>query len=129
MSVPECTCKGNDASFVCPVYKLRMTAKMHHDCQTNEGARKAFHIYRLQKEMQEKEPEGPGLLDMAKNFGKAAVAHVKTGMAHVSEEEKQRRLDICNLCDKKKGNRCSECGCLLQIKTSWQSSECPLKKW
>lgn len=132
MSVPECTCDGNNGKgFFCPVFKVHMGPKGHHQCQTNEGIRKALQIRKHQVEMAEKEPEteGPGLLKMASNFAKSAVSHVKSGMAHVSEEEKQRRLSICDLCDKKKGNRCSECGCVLQIKTSWASSECPLKKW
>lgn len=132
MSVPECTCEGNgDKTFFCPVFRMNMTPKFHESCQTKESVRKAFQIRKHQIEMAEKEPEteGPGLMKMAKGFVKSAVEHVRDGMAHVTPEEQQKRLDICNQCDKKQGNRCGECGCFLKIKTSWASSECPLKKW
>jgi hypothetical protein len=55
----------------------------------------------------------------------------------VSNSEKQNRLDICKACDKFKAktsilpSRCSECGCVLYLKTKFKNQHCPLDspKW
>lgn len=50
-------------------------------------------------------------------------------MNYVDEEEKERRLSICDTCEHKKGNKCNLCGCFLNYKTKLTNSECPLGKW
>ena len=57
-----------------------------------------------------------------------AVKDVLT-MNHVNEEEKRRRLSICDTCEHKKGSKCNLCGCFLNYKTKLTNSECPLLKW
>jgi hypothetical protein len=75
----------------------------------------------------------PSLWQQAKNLTKSVVEHTKTGGQNVTAEEKQARLDICNSCEffNKDNNRCGKCGCMMQIKTGWASSSCPLNppKW
>ncbi len=40
------------------------------------------------------------------------------------------RMSICNKCESKsESGRCTECGCILSMKTRSPTSECPLKKW
>jgi hypothetical protein len=70
------------------------------------------------------------------NFAKAALEHVKQGARFVSEEELERRLDICALCEHRRENRCSVCGCYLIDsptgqggKAEWAEQACPLGKW
>ena len=46
-----------------------------------------------------------------------------------SVELRQQRLDICNGCDKKIEDTCSECSCLLSVRTSYQEITCPIGKW
>lgn len=46
-----------------------------------------------------------------------------------SAEIRQQRLDICNSCDKKMEDTCSECSCLLSVRTSYQEITCPIGKW
>lgn len=51
------------------------------------------------------------------------------------KELAERRMDICNSCDKKKGIAdlvvvCSECGCPLSKKIfTMENDACPLHKW
>jgi hypothetical protein len=42
-----------------------------------------------------------------------------------------RRIQICNACDrfKQKSKLCTECGCLMPLKTKMPSMGCPLHKW
>ena len=51
----------------------------------------------------------------------------------VSDEEKQRRLDICNGCPSLKSlagqMQCGECGCFLKAKAGLNSMKCPKGKW
>lgn len=49
----------------------------------------------------------------------------------VSQEEAQKRYDICKECDRFMliTTQCKECGCVMKIKAKIRSSECPLKKW
>ena len=46
-----------------------------------------------------------------------------------SKVNENDRLDICNDCDKNSNGRCSECGCFVDVKTSWASEACPLGHW
>jgi hypothetical protein len=48
-----------------------------------------------------------------------------------TEEEKQRRLDICAECPfmTKTLKRCQKCGCMLKWKAALQGAKCPLGKW
>ena len=46
-----------------------------------------------------------------------------------SAEVKQQRLDICGSCEKNTGDSCSECSCLLSVRTAYRDSFCPLEKW
>ena len=39
------------------------------------------------------------------------------------------RMDICQKCDKLKIGFCSQCGCLMSVKTRLKASKCPLQKW
>ncbi len=52
----------------------------------------------------------------------------------VSEEEKQKRLDICLGCpfyvkDFAGLARCNECGCFMNLKTALSKAKCPIGKW
>ena len=71
----------------------------------------------------------PSLFQKAKNFFKALFIHIKTGMNKVSGRVYMKRLEICNSCEFKRGDRCGKCGCLLFPKAKWKTSECPIKKW
>ena len=47
----------------------------------------------------------------------------------VNSEAIRKRRMICAGCDRKKGWKCTECGCLVAAKTKLKSESCPLDKW
>jgi len=53
-------------------------------------------------------------------------------LERVSEEEKQRRLGVCQACENYRTSpyrTCIKCWCFLPGKASFRSSVCPLRKW
>jgi hypothetical protein len=85
----------------------------------------------------EDKPVLPNISRQAWNYVKALTYHVASGVQVASREEIDRRLEVCQLCPQRTGNRCSECGCYLdedpgsgrEGKALWLESECPLGKW
>ena len=71
----------------------------------------------------------PSFFQQVKSFIKALYIHVKTGMNKVSGKVYMKRLDTCQTCPYKKGDRCGKCGCLLLPKAKWKTSTCPVNKW
>ena len=66
-----------------------------------------------------------------KNVTSAVVDYAKDGFTNVSEEERNKRLEICRGCEffNKDGEICSKCTCHMKIKTYMRSSNCPIGKW
>lgn len=73
----------------------------------------------------------PNLISKAKNFTKAVIDHVGSGLKYVSDDIKKDRLEICQKCEHvdKEKVKCLMCGCKLSIKTGWTTSSCPIEKW
>lgn len=71
------------------------------------------------------------LTEQVKNLANDVIAHAKNKFGKSTEEERARRLSICDSCEYliKESKRCSACGCHVEIKSKWESSQCPLKKW
>ena len=46
-----------------------------------------------------------------------------------SDQTKASRLAICSTCDRKQGDGCQECSCLLITRTAYKESFCPIGKW
>lgn len=71
----------------------------------------------------------PSFFEMVKNFTKAAGTHLSNGMKSVTTEIYQDRLDACNRCPhlQEERKRCGLCGCMLEHKAKWETSECPDK--
>ena len=77
------------------------------------------------------EPKPPSLFKMIRTFGSELAKYVKEGAPNVSPEDYALRLDTCMQCPKliKSSMRCGSCGCLLETKAKWKTSDCPEKKW
>jgi len=75
------------------------------------------------------EKKMPSLGKQAWNFTKAVTNHIKSGAAHASEELYKARLETCDTCPERVGERCSACGCFIAAKAKWASSDCPIGKW
>lgn len=71
--------------------------------------------------------EYPPLAEQAGNVLAAVGRAVASGFAHVDEVEHERRLAICNACDRwdAKHGRCTLCGCYTEIKTRLATERCP----
>lgn len=74
-------------------------------------------------------PELPGVIKLAANFAKALAEHVADGAQKCTAEQLERRLEICTLCDQRRDDRCTVCGCYVHAKASWRTSQCPLARW
>lgn len=44
-------------------------------------------------------------------------------------QERNKRLDLCSTCEYNKNNWCSECGCIIALKTAAPWMSCPVGKW
>tara|TARA_R110002051_G_scaffold7882_1_gene34449 strand:+ start:788 stop:1054 length:267 start_codon:yes stop_codon:yes gene_type:complete len=81
--------------------------------------------------MTNEENEYPSILKMVKSFTKDLAKYIEGGGTNVTPEEYATRLDTCNGCEflKKSAMRCGKCGCLLEHKAKWKTSDCPEDKW
>ncbi len=85
----------------------------------------------LGKKIGELRTKLPSKLAMARNAVASVGAAIKNPK-RVSDEEKARRLAICEGCEfliRGKSDRCAKCGCFLKWKTALESWHCPIKKW
>jgi len=85
----------------------------------------------------------PGIIKRTGNFAKAATQHMLHGQPKCTQEEINRRFEICktNECGffEKQGDRgfCKHrsCGCNINLeeiylnKLAWADQECPIGKW
>jgi len=75
----------------------------------------------------------PGASAMARNLAGTvlmAMRHaISEGAVLAHEDVVRSRIGICDLCDRKSGTRCKECGCFITLKTAILVAECPLHKW
>ena len=69
----------------------------------------------------------PGWMTMAGNFARASAEHVANGLKYVGDETYQKRLAVCRLCPHLNDGRCGLCGCPVEKKAKWDSSDCPDK--
>ena len=49
----------------------------------------------------------------------------------ISEEESNKRLEICKNCPEliKLTDQCKKCGCFMNLKTKLEKAKCPIGKW
>ncbi len=72
----------------------------------------------------------PGIAKMAKQFAKETVLYIKEGRPKKHKDEIARIKAICEGCNEfSKARRCYLCGCKMDIKMTWATTKCPLKKW
>ena len=71
----------------------------------------------------------PSLFQMITNFGKELSKYIKEGAPNVTPDQYTRRLTTCKKCPHliKKSMRCGLCGCLLEHKAKWSTTDCPDK--
>lgn len=69
------------------------------------------------------------VLEKARSVTEALVGHIATGSKTLTNEQTEKRLEICYNCDKYVNGSCSICGCRLRTKARWVGQKCPLGKW
>ncbi|MCR5581264.1 MAG: DUF6171 family protein [Pseudobutyrivibrio sp.] len=47
----------------------------------------------------------------------------------VTDEEYERRLQVCTTCDKLNEGTCMSCGCYVELRAAAKVSHCPNKAW
>jgi hypothetical protein len=63
------------------------------------------------------------------DLARSLLAFVADGCTTVSADQYRERLQICDSCEQRKGNRCRQCGCRLSIKARGRAFTCPNEKW
>ena len=65
---------------------------------------------------------GYSLKDMATDL-------VKGELEYVTQEERKKRIEVCNVCPENYMQVCKVCGCATPFKTTLKKATCPLGKW
>jgi hypothetical protein len=71
----------------------------------------------------------PPITTQVWNVTTALASFVGDGFKTVTTEQYQARLDICDGCEFRTGNRCNACGCYLSLKAKGRAFQCPKNKW
>ena len=71
----------------------------------------------------------PPLLRQAWNLATSLADFVADGCQTVTTQEYRQRLEICDACEQRRGNRCLKCGCRLSLKARGRAFQCPEGKW
>lgn len=79
--------------------------------------------------LDEDKTKPPGLIRAAMNFGKASAKFLGSGGKVVSEEVRNKRLDLCMVCPDRNVDRCGLCSCFISAKTWVATEKCPADKW
>jgi hypothetical protein len=121
------TFDGDDDNFECPFGKTSENLDENKPKEKNKAAASP------KKEKKPEEAKMPSKITQAKNAAVAASKLAKQVVSlkkvKVSDEEYNRRMEICKGCDKFKKNRCTVCGCVSKWKNKLQTETCPIGKW
>jgi len=71
----------------------------------------------------------PGMAARIWNAAHAIGAFVSDGFQLVPQEEYQKRLTACEVCEFRSGTVCSKCGCFIDLKARGRAFECPDNRW
>jgi len=71
----------------------------------------------------------PPIPDMAKSLYYGVMDWAKDGFKTQTQQETDRRLEICTGCEHFKDGRCMVCGCFLKFKAALSTGTCPIGKW
>ena len=76
-----------------------------------------------------KKKKMPSIFKMATNFAKDLGKYIKEGAPNVTHAQYTRRLEACTKCPNLElmSMRCTLCGCLVEHKAKWKTTNCPDK--
>lgn len=111
--------QNESRKWICPKCNLPPQPKpSRHNCPYGE--------VRPQKP---NKPEFPSLPKQAWNLARSLADFVADGCKTVDDATYKVRLEVCDGCDQRNGNRCLKCGCRLSLKAKGRAFRCPLGKW
>jgi len=64
-----------------------------------------------------------------KSIFSAASKTIKDARLFADKEEVLRRQKICGPCPHNDGKKCTECGCIIDVKLAFHGASCNLHKW
>lgn len=74
--------------------------------------------------------KSPTLVKMLKNFTRDLKKFVQAGAPVVDRFQYEDRIKTCLSCEHLQRNkRCGLCGCVVEVKATWQTAECPDGRW
>ncbi len=68
-------------------------------------------------------------VDLAGAIGRTAAALAKGDAVRVDPDTAERRMELCQDCPARNGERCGLCTCVLAVKTVHAQSSCPVGVW
>lgn len=132
----DCELLPEENFFKCKLCGWKTTNKdVHRNCPIKLGIIPKNILHELQT---------PSFLNRVKNFGKAAVEHIKHGSPKSSQEQINDRLEICKGCplfrvlrEEPIQGMCThtQCGCNITAsqqfmnKLAWKDQQCPIGNW
>jgi len=66
---------------------------------------------------------------MLLNFKNEVIQYARAGAPHVSGAAYESRLSTCASCPHLEEYRCGMCGCVIEEKAKWATSNCPDNRW
>ena len=95
---------------------------------------------KMLKEEQKLPPASQQIRNIATEHWRSLKAFVKGRQVITTQEEAERRWEICKGCPylkydetnpdtNKKDGRCTHCACFMNVKVHYASAECPTNKW
>lgn len=120
---------GDTQSYINRDHRIAVQAAREgcSSCSKKKNNRRPPDTSSLETEAEKQ--NAPSAMSMGWNFVKAVGAYVKSGLKDTDEEQYAERLRICDTCEWRTGGRCMKCGCFIDAKARWASSDCPIGKW
>lgn len=141
----ECACMPTEFPFYCERHQVRKSAHWVELCQTRDSFWQAWEeghgpgqfrngqtqTKRRDRKVKKGDCGGCGgkLAAMAWDLTKSIAAFIADGLKTVDEEEYRRRLSVCDVCEKRRGQRCGSCGCFIALKAKGRAWDCPDGRW
>ena len=121
--------------------KFNFKPKVTRDREATEEEIKCIEKTEEMLDSEKKLPPASQMVrDLAVTHWKSLGAWLRGSQTITSQEEAQRRWEICKQCPEllydqtnpdtnKKDGRCTQCGCFMNVKVHYAVAECPIGEW
>lgn len=134
LSLPECdyrTTAEGEQHFVCKHSRVRVhngivTAEVCMHCSSRTLPAVSIETHNRPIDSLRRMPN---VVQRAWNVAIALSDFIADGCRTLTSAEFEERLKVCEVCELRMGNSCTECGCRLAIKARGRAFSCPIGKW